>query len=256
MNFARVIDDEICFHVKEAYNVYELFHTRYNLFKQIYTHRVAKAAEYMITDVLVLADPVLEISKSVDDPEEFTLLNDSIINVIERSKDKRLEEAQKILRRLRQRDLYKIAGEMLIAHDSITTFPKLTEVDITTHQETDGGIQLMPEDIIIHDLKMDYCKGANNPVDYVGFYSNDRPDDIQRLSRSSVSTLIPSRFHERMIRVYVRDPEKKRAAQKAVQNFVREYGSSIVDSPFKKPDTPERQRRPDPNSTKRTRLIM
>ena len=40
MNFSRVINNEICFHSKEVYNLYEMFHTRYSLFKRIYTHRV------------------------------------------------------------------------------------------------------------------------------------------------------------------------------------------------------------------------
>ena len=36
MQHCRVIDDEICFPSKDAYNLYELFHTRYSLFKQVY----------------------------------------------------------------------------------------------------------------------------------------------------------------------------------------------------------------------------
>lgn len=35
MTLCRVVDDEICFHVKEAYNVYQMFHTRYSLFKMV-----------------------------------------------------------------------------------------------------------------------------------------------------------------------------------------------------------------------------
>jgi len=41
MKFSRVIDGEICFHIKEAYNLYEMFHTRYTLHKLIYSHRVS-----------------------------------------------------------------------------------------------------------------------------------------------------------------------------------------------------------------------
>jgi len=43
MNFNRVINGEICFHAKEAFNIYEMFHTRYSLFKRIYTHRVGES---------------------------------------------------------------------------------------------------------------------------------------------------------------------------------------------------------------------
>ena len=70
MKFSRVIDNEICFSSKEVYNVYELFHTRYSLFRQVYSHRVSKSIEYMIEDALTLANPVLEISDRIVEPEQ------------------------------------------------------------------------------------------------------------------------------------------------------------------------------------------
>jgi hypothetical protein len=47
----RVIQNEICYNSKEVYNLYDLFHTRYSLHKQVYTHRVSKSIEFMIVDV-------------------------------------------------------------------------------------------------------------------------------------------------------------------------------------------------------------
>jgi hypothetical protein len=49
LKHTRVIDNQICFHKKEVFNVYEMFHTRYSLFKQVYSHRASKAIEFMIT---------------------------------------------------------------------------------------------------------------------------------------------------------------------------------------------------------------
>lgn len=57
--YSRVINNEICYHQKEVYNVYEMFHTRYSLFKQIYTHRVGKAIELMIVDAFMAASKFL-----------------------------------------------------------------------------------------------------------------------------------------------------------------------------------------------------
>jgi HD superfamily phosphohydrolase len=36
LQYSRVFGDEICFHAKESFNLYELFHTRYSLFKQVH----------------------------------------------------------------------------------------------------------------------------------------------------------------------------------------------------------------------------
>lgn len=37
---------EVCYHVKEAWNIFELFHTRYTLHKRAYQHRVAGKSKY------------------------------------------------------------------------------------------------------------------------------------------------------------------------------------------------------------------
>ena len=45
--YMKVIDDEICFKASEVLNLYELFHTRASLHQRVYTHKKAKAIEYM-----------------------------------------------------------------------------------------------------------------------------------------------------------------------------------------------------------------
>lgn len=47
VSFMKVIDDKICFKASEVHNVYELFHTRASLHQKVYTHKKAKAIEYM-----------------------------------------------------------------------------------------------------------------------------------------------------------------------------------------------------------------
>ncbi|MEY3311197.1 MAG: hypothetical protein RL348_530, partial [Bacteroidota bacterium] len=83
---ARVVDNQICYNQKEAYNLYEVFHVRYSLFKRVYTHKVGKAVEFMITDALLAADSVLGISSAVKDMKRYLLLDDTILNEIEKSK--------------------------------------------------------------------------------------------------------------------------------------------------------------------------
>jgi len=87
MRMSRVIGDQICWHHKEVYNLYELYHTRFSLFKRVYTHRVGKAIEYMLTDALLAADSVMGISSAIFHGEDYLHLTDDIIRQIERSKD-------------------------------------------------------------------------------------------------------------------------------------------------------------------------
>lgn len=115
MTYSRVIDGEICYHAKEAYNIYEMFHTRYSLFKQVYSHRVGKAIEYMIGDAFDLADEELGISEAIHDVERYTsFLTDNLLRTIESSRSPTLKTARDIIGRIRRRDLYKMVDEVLI----------------------------------------------------------------------------------------------------------------------------------------------
>jgi hypothetical protein len=61
----------------------------------------------MIVDALVAANETLQIGDAIDNPEEYLGLTDTIVREIERSKAPELAEAQKIIKRIRKRDLYK-----------------------------------------------------------------------------------------------------------------------------------------------------
>jgi len=97
--------------------MYEMFHTRYSLFKRIYTHRVGKAIEFMITDALLAADQHLKISDMVHDPEQYLHLTDSILHDIAKSKEPELAKSREILKDLRRRDLYKFVDDVLLTRE-------------------------------------------------------------------------------------------------------------------------------------------
>lgn len=77
----------------------------------------------MVCDALLAADPVLGITDKAHDPREFVKLDDTILKQIEHYgtftpgwqcsdvDDSHIVKAQNIIRRLRQRDLYKYCGE-------------------------------------------------------------------------------------------------------------------------------------------------
>jgi len=53
---SRVVNGNLCYNQKIYYELSQVFHTRYKLFKDTYTHRVCKAIDYMIVDALLLAN--------------------------------------------------------------------------------------------------------------------------------------------------------------------------------------------------------
>lgn len=82
----------------------------------------------MVADILQAADPVLNIKGKIRDPRQFISLDDTILKRVEfygsdfangqaanDLDDSYIATAQGILRRLRNRELYKFCGECLIS---------------------------------------------------------------------------------------------------------------------------------------------
>ena len=55
----RVIDDEICFRKSDFLELSQVFRDRMTMHQRVYTHKKAKAIEYMVVDAMREADHVL-----------------------------------------------------------------------------------------------------------------------------------------------------------------------------------------------------
>ena len=240
MSFMKVIDDQICFKASEVYNVYDLFHTRANMHQKVYTHKKAKAIEYMIVDALVEADVAWdsEISKSIWDVNEFIRLDDTILKRIEWSKESKLQKGRDLVRKIRRRELYQYVNDFAVPEEDIIGFKPVKEVDITSCQGDNnipGGLR--PDDIIVQNVKIDYAMKSKNPVDSVKFFQDYGDTHSFHIDKSKVSLLLPNSFIERKVRVYSKskDPMYVEAAAKAFENYQRRmYKQELQLTPMRK----------------------
>jgi len=240
MSFMKVIDDQICFKASEVYNVYDLFHTRANMHQKVYTHKKAKAIEYMIVDALVEADVAWdsEISKSIWDVNEFIRLDDTILKRIEWSKESKLQKGRDLVRRIRRRELYQYVNDFAVPEEDIIGFKPVTEVDITSCQGDNnipGGLR--PDDIMVQNVKIDYSMKNKNPVDSVKFFQDYGDTHSFHIDKSKVSLLLPNSFIERKVRVFSKskDPMYVEAAAKAFENYQRRmYKQELQLTPMRK----------------------
>ncbi|KAI7828957.1 hypothetical protein BC939DRAFT_500407 [Gamsiella multidivaricata] len=223
MKMSRVIDDQICWHHKEVYNLYELYHTRFSLFKRVYTHRVGKAIEYMLTDALLAADKVMGISSAIFNGEDYLHLTDDIVRQIERSREPGLEESRAIIKRIRTRSLYKFVDELLIPREKLGRLTKqnVNAVEIVSCQGPND--HLKEEDVIVEFLKNNYAMKDQNPVDGIKFFSKNNHAVSYHIPKEKVSSLIPSEFQENIIRVFARDPSKVRAVHEAFRRLMSRF---------------------------------
>jgi len=227
MKFAKVIDDNICFHQKEFFNVYHLFLTRFQLHRTVYNHKAAIGIDGMMADILALANKELKISESINDPGKFLSMSDTILHYIEFSTSANLKTARDLVHRLRRRDLYSFVDETLLPSSFFQHGGHITAEDITTNQNT-GGINLVPDDIKVSIVTLNFGMKNKNPVDSVKFFKDWNHAVPINISSSKVSYVIPKIFEEKICRIYLRRSrtddnwmQYKKAAKVAFRNFMR-----------------------------------
>lgn len=207
MENSRVIGDQLCFHMNCNYEIYQLFHERFSMFKQVYCHPVGNAIEMMICDIFDAADPVLKIAEQCESIDTYALLNDSLLNRIEDTRDEDLRDAQRILGRLRDRNLYKLCGSTLFHGDA---YEKMKVVDharlIASHC---NSASITENDIVCRFNKFDYGMQTKNPVDEVSFFKGWGPStESFKIPQGETSHLLPSMFMEFHLACYSKDPSK------------------------------------------------
>ncbi|KIJ65697.1 hypothetical protein HYDPIDRAFT_110844 [Hydnomerulius pinastri MD-312] len=233
---ARVIDNEICYDIKDANQIYELCYTRFSLHKRIYSHKTAKAIEYMIIDALLAAEPVMKIADLVERPDRYLFLTDEVLLRIEMSEDEGMKDAQEIIDRIRSRDLYRLVDFKVFSWAFIEpcklyiTPERLVEAAKTissTDTNSELAEQLAADHVIVDLNPMHYGMQEKNPLDSVKFYSKHTPDICRRPEPGDISLLMPSSFGEVLLRVYTKDDSFLGVVQAAFREVLRTMSEHV-----------------------------
>lgn len=222
---------QICVRDKEVFNLYELFHIRWSLHHRVYQHKTTKIIEEMLCEALSKVDEKFNISGSIEDPAAYTNMTDSIIYEVLRSQDQsdEVKDAQNILRRIQSRQLYKFCGQVnaLLTTRYEGYAPSSQEVlqrgttgiamEIANKDEA-----LNIDDVIVTVVSISFGMKEHDPINSVVFYSKDgRP---MKLRKEQISELLPNTFREKYIRVYCKDPAKKKILEECFNDWSEENG--------------------------------
>ncbi|KAH8115674.1 hypothetical protein DFH11DRAFT_1299236 [Phellopilus nigrolimitatus] len=217
---ARVIGDEICYHIKDANSVYELCTLRFSNHKRIYSHKTARAIEYMIVDALKAAEPTMAIAKQILDPRKYVYLTDNIMERIEMTDDPALAESRAIFDRIRVRDLYRCVdwktfpwhlGASLretITPERIVSAAKtlLAEARTKPDEPSEEVVASLTSDHVVVDTStLHHGKKEKNPIDFVRFYGKHNVNVSFKAESGELSTLVPACFAEIQLRIYTKD---------------------------------------------------
>ena len=238
---------EICFHVKEAWNICELFHTRYALHKRAYQHKVAGAIELMITEALILANPYLlfkgqnnkptKMSECINDFHAYWKLGDYVVKQIESSSDTNLLPSQMVIERLRKRDLFCCVGELLLSpseyHRIIGGSNKIKNelISINKSRYENKNEECLHPDVVANDVfitlvKMGYGKGGEDPVSELTTFFKPNKDEgdymVGIIPPDSLSRLTPREYEETYVRIFSRH----KSQEKILRSIFNEWADS------------------------------
>ncbi|KAJ7165634.1 hypothetical protein C8R43DRAFT_1061610 [Mycena crocata] len=245
---ARVIENEICYDIKDVNQLHEICYTRFKLHKMIYNHKTAKAIEYMIVDALILAEPSMKIADRIEIPKKFLYLTDDIMLRIEDNDDENLAGAQAIFDRVRLRDLYKFVDQRIIEWERRDVFKQYITREriveqarrLAVKERTEINLdELTPDSVIVDHAIMHYGMKDKNPLDFVKFYSKRNFNKCARAQKGDYSMLMPATFAEVNLTIFTKHPQYLGL----VQGGYRAVLKSIPDVPttsLESPSTPTR----------------
>ena len=220
MNVSRIIDGKIAFHRGDAFNLYNLYSNRYLLHSQVYNHKTTIAIELMFYDILSNSEPILKISER---PVET--LGDEIIYEIQNSKEFGLEKAQKLIKDIYSRNLYKKVCEFLLPNniDKKEFLTKLTVENIANE-----SVELTPNDFRIFSYDINHALKDKNPLSFIPFFDDWNSNNWFTLKNDEISYFLPIQFIETHFRIYIIDKTKENRAKSAINRFSKQYNFNFI----------------------------
>ncbi len=191
MKETRIIDDRLSYPAKYYEKIFDVYQSRYKLFKNYYLNRKMQGIEMMIGEAMLLADPCYNFLEAVQDPARYLRLTDHILSEIEHSTDPRLEDSRAILKNIKHRVIYKYVAEKIVPSDTPLDEAQIA-ADIVSCAK-DNGRPLALRDICVVTGNMNFSYKSRNPIDAVPFY-NRGFDRHFRVLKEDISLLYSDKF--------------------------------------------------------------
>ena len=246
---SKIINNNLCFNIKNDFNILSLFQSRYKLFKEVYLHKKTIGIDLMIKDMLVLSNEYFNFTEAIFNPEEFVKLDDHILHKIanfsKHENKPNLVQAANLFKRLKYREIYKYVGEIISPNESCgsnsnNNFEVKIE-DIISFDNPKDEFYVTLDDVEIRKFSIDYGNGIKNPFDSTFFYKNESDSKSFSVPSNKISLAVPSVFMETYNVLVCKDIKKfervskmfKEYSKKMNTNIDRDVNSGSNTTPFK-----------------------
>lgn len=201
---ARVMDRCVCFPYRLRRQVFEVYEHRHRLHREVYQHPVVQAVSDMIRDALLQADPIIGLTTSIDS-RRFACFTDSVLELIQASRDPALKPAQKTLDRLQRRQLYSFVGH--VRSQSVKAIQDVLH---------DGAPDAQ---VIVKRTTFNFGNGEKNPLDKVRFFSSRTHGGSFTLSLNDPPDL-PRSYQDSVVRIFVMNRQDKAAITRVLETNI------------------------------------
>ena len=237
----NIINDNICFSEKTDMSLHSLFEARYCLHNKIYNHPDSICVETMVKDALLLSNDYFKFEEAIVSPEKFIKLDDNIIDTIltfslnqdeEINSNKKLLDAEKIIKRLYNRELYTIIGEIPIP---LGRDEKLNLEDFLCEENPKDEYYLNENEVELRKKTINFGFKNKNPFETIYFYNPKRPNECFKKSMEHL-LVMPQVFSESTILVFCKNDKKNERARKLFKIYKNKLLKkwNTIESPNKK----------------------
>lgn len=217
-----IIDNKIVFQKQVLDDIYDLFDKRHKMHKLVYSHKGVISAQYIIIELFLALDPILDIKNSIDNIEEFCKITDNYIleapKILDKFRNKlnlteeqnnSLDKALYLLNKLNNHNLY-------VYVNSHISSEKIDMTDFIDFSDENND----KDNIIIFQTKIGFVSGnKKNPLDNIYVYSTK--DNIPRAYKqikSGITTMMPINHQEYLTIIFYKNKDIDRI-NKIKKNF-------------------------------------
>lgn len=229
---AVVVDDMIAYPEQAKHDIYNLFLARHSNHCTIYTHKGVISAQYIIIGIMEIIDPVIGITESILDLNEFRKMTDPYIiqsmylllelrnNQMNPFKNKLSESDYDKLEQLSQRvqthNLYPHLGTIVSKHP----------LDLNEYFGDQSDCKA--SDYLVYKSKVGFVSGDKpNPLDRIcvyktkDYFTNSSDTKIYRINKYDITSVIPDTYQEYITMIFRknRDPSAQQSDKDKIQKI-------------------------------------
>ncbi|KAL7542545.1 hypothetical protein ACHAXR_011891 [Thalassiosira sp. AJA248-18] len=253
----------ICYPEEMSQNLMSFFEQRYKEHQRIYTHTKTQRANYMICDILLLAEPHFRlfatddgedmmssspagvkenpISRAMVDPETYLELTDSVLDKIMNTDNIELRPARILIKKLRSHKMYKRINTQIVGNEpweqKLWDMSESDIVDEILKLSNEYGDALVRDDIIVDRNKIHHGMKDKNPVDSIRFVAKKSQRRLGNGPKNlPIATQIPdssyrkpSFFLQKSVRIFCRsyDDAKRKHLIKCYEEFIKKLQTEV-----------------------------